>query len=52
MMSPDIQLLHRYAATRDADAFTQLVRRHAGMVYGVARRITGDHHDAEDVAQG
>ncbi len=28
-----------------------MVRRHAGMVFAVARRVTQDHHDAEEVAQ-
>src|SRR5438477_3134388 len=46
----DSQLLQAYTARRDAEAFAEIVRRHAGMVYGVARRITGSAHDAEDVA--
>ncbi len=50
-MDIDAQLLDRYARSRDADAFTQLVRRHAGMVFAVARRVTQNHHDAEEVAQ-
>src|SRR5438876_9173744 len=47
----DSQLLQAYTARRDAEAFAEIVRRHAGLVYGVARRITGSAHDAEDVAQ-
>ena len=33
------------------DAYELLVRRHSGMAYRVALRLTGDHHDAQDVAQ-
>jgi RNA polymerase sigma-70 factor (ECF subfamily) len=33
------------------DAYAELVRRHSPMAYRVALRITGGHHDAEDVAQ-
>ncbi len=51
-MDIDAQLLDRYVRTRDAEAFTQLVRRHAGMVFAVARRITLNHHDAEEITQG
>src|ERR1041385_5391828 len=47
----DSQLLQAWEASRDAQAFAEIVRRHAGMVYSVARRVTGNSHDAEDVAQ-
>jgi RNA polymerase sigma factor (sigma-70 family) len=47
----DRALLQAYAATRDEAAFTELVRRHAGLVRGVARRVLGDAHAAEDVGQ-
>ncbi len=50
-MDTDLQLLDRYARAMMPTAFTQLVRRHAGMVFAAARRITSDHHDAEEVAQ-
>jgi RNA polymerase sigma-70 factor, ECF subfamily len=33
------------------DAYELLVRRHSGMAYRVALRLTGDHHDAQDLAQ-
>lgn len=33
------------------DAYELLVRRHSAMTYRVALRLTGDHHDAQDVAQ-
>ena len=47
----DRALLAAYAAHRDEAAFAELVRRHAGMVQGVARRVLGDAHAAEDVGQ-
>ena len=47
----DAGLLKRYAANRDANAFAELVRRYAGMVYGTSLRLTKNEHDAEDVAQ-
>ena len=50
-MPNDGALLQQYARTRDADAFAELVRRHAGPVYGTCLRITRNAHDAEDVAQ-
>jgi RNA polymerase sigma factor (sigma-70 family) len=50
-MATDAALARQYAAERDAEAFRQLVERHAGMVYGTALRITGNAHDAEDVTQ-
>ena len=50
-MVTDAVLLRDYAQTRSADAFAELVRRHAGGVYGTCIRITGNVHDAEDVSQ-
>ena len=47
----DRDLLARYASEQDEAAFTILVRRHAGMVLGVARRVLGHEQDAEDVCQ-
>jgi RNA polymerase sigma factor (sigma-70 family) len=51
MADDELLLLHRYAAGGDADAFAEIVRRHAGMVYGVCARITRNAQDAEDLAQ-
>jgi RNA polymerase sigma-70 factor (ECF subfamily) len=41
------------ARARDGylDAYELLVQRHSAMVYRVALRLTGNHHDAQDVAQ-
>jgi len=50
-MVHDAALLERYAQTRDAEAFAELVRRHAGAVYGTCLRITRNPDDAEDAAQ-
>jgi RNA polymerase sigma factor (sigma-70 family) len=47
----DRQLLKRFAANRDEDAFTLLVRRHGGMVLGVCGRVLADPSDVEDAFQ-
>lgn len=47
----DLDLLRRYADSRDAEAFAELTSRYARMVYSVALRVTGRPHDAEDIAQ-
>lgn len=47
---PDPELLRRWQSG-DETAFTSLVQRHQAMVVAVARRVLGDHHAAEDVAQ-
>ena len=33
------------------DAYELLVERHSAMAYRVALRLTGNHHDAQDIAQ-
>ncbi|HEX2750710.1 MAG TPA: sigma factor, partial [Verrucomicrobiales bacterium] len=46
------ELLQRFAASRSAEAFRELVNRYSGFVMAAARRQTGgDWHAAEDVAQ-
>src|SRR5436305_9759270 len=47
----DGELLTRYRAERDQDAFGSLVRRHGPMVLGVCRRVLRDPHAADDAFQ-
>ncbi len=47
----DRELIERFAADRDEDTFTALVRRHGPMVLRVCRRILHNGHDADDVFQ-
>ena len=47
----DAELLHAFAARREDDAFAELVRRYASLVYGATLRRTGDHCMAEETAQ-
>jgi RNA polymerase sigma factor (sigma-70 family) len=48
---PDAELLKKFAAGQDEEAFESLVKRHGPMVQGVCRRILGDVHEAEDAFQ-
>lgn len=51
-MIDDATLLRRYASEKSGEAFAELVRRHLPLVYSAAaRRLGGDTHRAEDVAQ-
>jgi RNA polymerase sigma factor (sigma-70 family) len=50
-VTPDAELLGRYARLRDADAFAEIVRRHGPLVLGVCRRVVRDGHEAEDAFQ-
>jgi RNA polymerase sigma factor (sigma-70 family) len=47
----DRQLLSRFIATNDPDAFTVLIERHGPMVFAVCRSILRNQHDVEDAFQ-
>lgn len=51
MVETEAVLLRRFARTGDAEAFGEIIRRHAGLVYGAAWRILADMDRASDVAQ-
>ena len=51
MLDSDEGLLQRYAEEADTDAFTALVKRYSGMVYGTCLRVTRDCQHAEDCSQ-
>jgi len=50
-MEAELVLLRRFTRTGDAEAFREIIRRHAGLVYGAALRILQDVDRASDVAQ-
>src|SRR5688572_30331521 len=47
----DMSLLHRFADKGDEDAFSEIVRRYAGVVFSACHRVLRDRGWAEDVAQ-
>ncbi len=51
MAETEAVLLKRFAGSGDAQAFAEIIRRHAGLVYGASLRILADVDRASDVAQ-
>jgi len=51
MAETEAILLRRFAGSGDAEAFAEIIRRYAGLVYGAALRILADVDRASDVAQ-
>ncbi len=51
MLENESVLLQRFASTGDAEAFSEIVRRHAGMVYGASLRVLSDVDRAADATQ-
>jgi RNA polymerase sigma factor (sigma-70 family) len=47
----DSALWNSWRREKDANAFSELLARHSGMVYGTCRRILANKADAEDAAQ-
>jgi RNA polymerase sigma factor (sigma-70 family) len=47
----DQQLLQRFAAQQDADAFAALMQRYGQLVWSVCRHVLRHDHDAEDAFQ-
>ncbi len=51
MAETEAILLNRFTKSGDAEAFAEIIRRHAGLVYGAALRVLTDVDRASDVAQ-
>ncbi len=47
----DVELLQQFVQHRREEAFSELVRRHSGIVWGVCRRVLVHQQDAEDAFQ-
>ena len=50
-MNNDTVLLDECAKTQHAEAFNELVEKYSGLVYSACLRITGNIHEAEEIAQ-
>jgi hypothetical protein len=44
-------LLRQFTQTGDAEAFSEITRRYAGLVYATCLRVTGDAECARDATQ-
>jgi len=51
MAETEVILLTRFVRSGDAEAFAEIIRRYAGLVYGAALRVLADADRASDVAQ-
>ncbi len=51
MAESELILLRRFAANGDAEAFAEIVKQHASLVYGVSLRILEDKDIASDIVQ-
>lgn len=51
MAETETILLNRFAHSGDAEAFAEIIRRYAGLVYSAALRVLSDVDRASDVAQ-
>jgi len=51
MTANEIALLKQFVEHGDGEAFSEIVRRHAGMVYGISLRMLKDESQAADVVQ-
>lgn len=48
---PDEKLIGLFTDTNDENAFEEIVNRYENKIYGLAFRITRDHHSAEEILQ-
>jgi RNA polymerase sigma factor (sigma-70 family) len=51
MAETEAILLSRFVHSGDAEAFAEIIRRYAGLVYGAALRVLADVDRASDIAQ-
>jgi RNA polymerase sigma-70 factor (ECF subfamily) len=51
METTDFDLCLDFLKSQDSRTFRELVNRHSRLVYHIAFRVTGNHHEAEDVTQ-
>lgn len=47
----DAELLRRFAAEHSEASFARLARRHTGLVFDIALRVTGSRPLAEEIVQ-